>query len=141
MIARRYLPGFSIFFGSIEVTGGNRRGIAVVGDFTKGTPDIGVFRSGQWIVDNKMDGTGGNRFNYGLPTDIPIVGKWVSSFFCIPVSITIYTIEGTAKILKIIARTVRAWLGGGKLKSFRLADLVLIHEDDLQDFKGPSAAG
>ena len=81
MIARRHLPGFSNFFGSIEVTRGNRGGIAVVGDFNNGITDFGVFRSGQWIVDNKMDGTGDNRFNYGLPTDIPIIGKWVSSFF------------------------------------------------------------
>ena len=36
---------------------------------------------------------------------------------------------------------VRAWLAGGKLKSFSLGDLVFIDEDDLQDFNGPSAAG
>jgi len=45
---------------------------------------------------------------------------------------TIYTIEETAKILKIKPRTVRAWIDQGKLKSFKLGDLVRIHEDDLQ---------
>ena len=46
---------------------------------------------------------------------------------------TIYTIEETANILKIKPRTVRAWIDQGKLKSFKLGDLVRIHEDDLQD--------
>lgn len=45
---------------------------------------------------------------------------------------TIYTIEETAHILKIKPRTVRAWIDQGKLKSFKLGDLVRIHEDDLQ---------
>ena len=44
----------------------------------------------------------------------------------------IYTIEETANILKIKPRTVRAWIDQGKLKSFKLGDLVRIHEDDLQ---------
>ncbi len=44
----------------------------------------------------------------------------------------IYTIEEAAEILKIKPRTVRAWIEQGKLKSFKLGDLVRIHEDDLQ---------
>ena len=44
----------------------------------------------------------------------------------------IYTIEETANILKIKPRTVRAWIDQGKLKSFKLGDLVRIHEEDLQ---------
>ena len=38
--------------------------------------DIGVFRSGQWILDYGIDGTVNRRFNYGLPTDIPVVGDF-----------------------------------------------------------------
>ncbi len=45
---------------------------------------------------------------------------------------TIYTVEEAAGILKIKPRTVRAWIEQGKLKSFKLGDLVRIHEDDLQ---------
>jgi len=45
---------------------------------------------------------------------------------------TIYTIEEAAEILKIKPRTIRAWIDQGKLKSFKLGDLVRIHEDDLQ---------
>jgi len=44
----------------------------------------------------------------------------------------IYTVEEAAEILKIKPRTVRAWILQGKLKSFKLGDLVRIHEDDLQ---------
>jgi len=48
---------------------------------------------------------------------------------------TIFTIEETAKILKIKPRTVRAWIEQGKIKSFKLGEhLVRIHEIDLQDF-------
>ena len=46
---------------------------------------------------------------------------------------TIFTIEETANLLKIKPRTIRAWIDQGKLKSFKLGDLVRIHEDDLQD--------
>ena len=46
----------------------------------------------------------------------------------------IYTIEETAEILKIKPRTVRQWITDGKLKSFKLGDLVRVHEDDLQEF-------
>jgi excisionase family DNA binding protein len=45
---------------------------------------------------------------------------------------TIYTIEETAHILKIKPRTVRQWITDGKLKSFKIGDLVRVHEDDLQ---------
>jgi hypothetical protein len=38
--------------------------------------DIGVYRSGQWILDYGMDGTVDNRFQYGLPTDVPVVGDF-----------------------------------------------------------------
>ncbi|PKL64789.1 MAG: DNA-binding protein [Methanomicrobiales archaeon HGW-Methanomicrobiales-3] len=53
---------------------------------------------------------------------------------CQPESVvdTIYTIEEAAEILKIKPRTVRQWITDGKLKSFKLGDLVRIHEDDLQ---------
>ncbi|HNX17560.1 MAG TPA: helix-turn-helix domain-containing protein [Methanoregula sp.] len=46
----------------------------------------------------------------------------------------IYTIEEAAGILKIKPRTVRQWITDGKLKSFKLGDLIRIHEDDLQEF-------
>ena len=46
----------------------------------------------------------------------------------------IYTIEETAEILKIKPRTVRQWITDGKLKSFKIGDLVRVHEDDLQEF-------
>ncbi len=45
---------------------------------------------------------------------------------------TIYTVDETAEILKIKPRTVREWIRTGKLKSFKLGDLVRIHEEDLQ---------
>ncbi len=45
---------------------------------------------------------------------------------------TIYTIEEAADILKVKPRTIRAWINQGKIKSFKLGDLVRIHEDDLQ---------
>jgi len=38
--------------------------------------DIGVFRSGQWILDYGMDGTVNRRFNYGMATDKPIRGDF-----------------------------------------------------------------
>jgi M6 family metalloprotease-like protein len=37
---------------------------------------IGVFRSGQWIVDYGIDGTVDRRFQYGLATDRPLVGDF-----------------------------------------------------------------
>jgi excisionase family DNA binding protein len=44
----------------------------------------------------------------------------------------IYTIDEAAEILKIKPRTVRQWIADRKLKSFKLGDLVRIHEDDIQ---------
>ncbi len=41
-----------------------------------GTPDIGVFRSGQWLLDYGMDGSVNRRFQYGLATDIPLTGDF-----------------------------------------------------------------
>ncbi|HSA37685.1 MAG TPA: hypothetical protein P5013_02195, partial [Methanoregula sp.] len=41
-----------------------------------GTTDIGVFRSGEWILDHGIDGTVNRRLNYGLPTDKPVVGDF-----------------------------------------------------------------
>ena len=46
----------------------------------------------------------------------------------------IYTIEETAEILKIKPRTVRDWIAKKKLKSFKIGDLVRVHEEDLQAF-------
>ncbi len=37
---------------------------------------IGVFRSGEWILDYRIDGIVDRRFNYGLPTDKPVVGDF-----------------------------------------------------------------
>jgi excisionase family DNA binding protein len=45
---------------------------------------------------------------------------------------TIYTIEEVAGVLKVKPRTIRAWINQGKIKSFKLGDLVRIHEDDLR---------
>jgi PKD repeat protein len=38
--------------------------------------DIGVFRSGQWILDYNIDGTVDKRVNYGAPNDTPVVGDF-----------------------------------------------------------------
>ena len=38
--------------------------------------DTGVFRSGQWILDYGMDRVVDSRFQYGLPTDIPLTGDF-----------------------------------------------------------------
>jgi hypothetical protein len=40
------------------------------------TTGIGVFRTGQWILDYGIDGTVNSRFFYGLPTDTPLVGDF-----------------------------------------------------------------
>jgi hypothetical protein len=37
---------------------------------------IGVYRSGQWILDYGMDGIVDRRFYYGLPTDMPVEGDF-----------------------------------------------------------------
>ena len=37
---------------------------------------IGVFRSGQWILDYGMDGTVNRRLNFGSATDIPVAGDF-----------------------------------------------------------------
>ena len=46
----------------------------------------------------------------------------------------IYTIEQAAGILSIKPRTVREWIRQGKVRAFKLGDLVRIHEEDLQEF-------
>jgi len=46
----------------------------------------------------------------------------------------IYTIEQAAEILLIKPRTMREWIRQGKVKAFKLGDLVRIHEEDLQEF-------
>jgi len=44
--------------------------------YGNGGSGIGVFRSGQWILDYGMDGKADRRFNYGLAGDSPIVGDF-----------------------------------------------------------------
>lgn len=46
----------------------------------------------------------------------------------------IFTIDEVAEHLRIKPRTVREWIYRGKIKSFKMGDLVRIHEDQLQDF-------
>jgi excisionase family DNA binding protein len=46
----------------------------------------------------------------------------------------IYTIEQAAGILLIKPRTMREWIRRGKVRAFKLGDLVRIHEEDLQAF-------
>lgn len=53
----------------------------------------------------------------------------------------IFTVDETAKILKIKPRTVRAWINQGRLKSFKLGDLVRVHESDLQALIDQSRKG
>jgi hypothetical protein len=56
--------------------------IPVVGDWTgTRTTKIGIFRNGQWFLDlngnGQWDGCGVERCgNFGLPGDMPVVGKW-----------------------------------------------------------------
>jgi len=67
---------YSVSLTVISANGSNtttKAGYVTVGS---GITDIGVFRSGQWILDYGMDGTVNNRFQYGLSTDIPIVGDF-----------------------------------------------------------------
>jgi hypothetical protein len=74
----------------------------LVGDFNNdGLTDIGVFRSGQWILDYEINGVVERRFQYGLGTDIPIVGKW-NSASPIPTINNIVPDEGVAGIQIII---------------------------------------
>jgi len=47
---------------------------------------------------------------------------------------TIYTIEQAAEILHIKPRTMREWIRLGKVRAFKLGDLVRIHDEDLQEF-------
>jgi outer membrane protein assembly factor BamB/ribosomal protein L35AE/L33A len=52
-------------------------GLFAIGTESKGLgTGIGVVRSGQWILDYGMDGITDRRFNYGLPTDKPVVGDF-----------------------------------------------------------------
>jgi excisionase family DNA binding protein len=46
----------------------------------------------------------------------------------------IYTIEQAAEFLYIKPRTMREWIRQGKVKAFKLGDLVRIHDEDLQEF-------
>ena len=46
----------------------------------------------------------------------------------------IYTIEQAAGVLLIKPRTMREWIRQGKVRAFKLGDLVRIHEEDLQAF-------
>jgi excisionase family DNA binding protein len=46
----------------------------------------------------------------------------------------IYTIEQAAGILLIKPRTMREWIRQGKVRAFKIGDLVRIHEEDLQEF-------
>ncbi|MDD1671515.1 MAG: helix-turn-helix domain-containing protein [Methanomicrobiales archaeon] len=47
---------------------------------------------------------------------------------------TIYTIEQAADVLHIKPRTMREWIRLGKVRAFKLGDLVRIHDEDLQEF-------
>jgi excisionase family DNA binding protein len=47
---------------------------------------------------------------------------------------TIYTIDQAAGILVIKPRTMREWIRQGKVRAFKIGDLVRIHEEDLQEF-------
>jgi hypothetical protein len=64
---------------SLTVTSANRSNTTTKTGYVTvctGITGIGVFRSGQWILDYGMDGTVNRRFNYGLGTDTPLVGDF-----------------------------------------------------------------
>ncbi len=49
----------------------------VTGDWNgDGFTDIGVFRSGQFILDTNNDGVVDSRVNFGLSSDVPVTGDW-----------------------------------------------------------------
>ena len=48
--------------------------------------------------------------------------------------INVYTIDEVATHLKIKPVTVRLWITQGKIKAFKLGDLVRVREDELQEF-------
>ncbi len=58
-----------------DVVALDQRTVRVVSSYEAGT-DIGVFRSGQWILDYGIDRVVDRRFQYGLPTDKPVVGDF-----------------------------------------------------------------
>ena len=63
------------------VVTGPHSGYQTDGGFTvngRQVADIGVFRSGQWILDYGIDATIDRRLNYGLATDIPVAGDFNS---------------------------------------------------------------
>lgn len=54
-------------------------GLNVKRDFTPGSADVAIYRNGQFFFDtngNHQLDIGDRVFNFGLPTDIPIVGDW-----------------------------------------------------------------
>jgi hypothetical protein len=74
------LSGSQVVTGVYDVVVGSGSGITEMeaGFTVNGGPitDFGVFRSGQWILDYGMDGTVDRQFQYGLPTDLPVVGDF-----------------------------------------------------------------
>ncbi len=48
--------------------------------------------------------------------------------------IKFYTIQKTAKALKVTPQTIRAWIKQGKIKSQRIGRPILITEKNLKEF-------
>jgi excisionase family DNA binding protein len=51
----------------------------------------------------------------------------------------VYTVDEVAEHLKIKPGTVRLWITKGKIKSFKMGDLVRVHEYDLENFIADSS--
>jgi len=52
--------------------------------------------------------------------------------------IKFYTVQETAKALKVTPQTVRAYIKRGRIKSLRIGRPILITEESLRDFLQPS---
>jgi len=52
--------------------------------------------------------------------------------------IKFYTVQETAKALKVTPQTVRAYIKRGRIKSQRIGRPILITEESLRDFLQPS---
>lgn len=67
-------------FTGKQIHWGNPGDIVILGDWNQsGSPKVGVFRNGTWVLDSNGNGVldaGDRQFTFGQAGDIPVVGDW-----------------------------------------------------------------